>query len=48
MANSDTIKRLQADGIDIIGSTPEQAAATLEADLKKYATLIRERGMKAD
>jgi len=48
MANPDTIKRLQADGIDIIGSTPEQAAATLEADLKKYATLIRERGMKAD
>ncbi len=47
MAHPDTIKRLGADGIDIIGSTPEQAAATLESDIKKYAVLIRERGMKA-
>jgi len=48
MAAPDTIKRFEGEGIDIIGSTPEQAAATLEADVKKYAVLIRERGMKAD
>jgi len=48
MAHPDTIKRLGADGIDVIGSTPEQAAATLESDIKKYAVLIRERGMKAN
>ena len=44
----DTIKRLEADGIDVIGSTPEQAQATLESELKKWATVIRERGMKAE
>jgi tripartite-type tricarboxylate transporter receptor subunit TctC len=44
----DTIKRLEADGIDVIGSTPEQAQATLESEMKKWATVIRERGMKAE
>ena len=44
----ETIKRLAADGIDVIGSTPDQAAATIESELKKWATVIRERGMKAE
>jgi len=44
----DTIRRFEADGLDAIGSTPEQAAATLESEVKKYAVLIKERGMKAD
>ena len=48
MGTPETIRRLDADGLDVLGTTPEQAAATLEADLKKYAVLIRERGMKAD
>ena len=48
MTSPDTIKRFASDGLDVVGSTPEQAAATLESDLKKYAVLIRERGMKAD
>jgi tripartite-type tricarboxylate transporter receptor subunit TctC len=48
MSAPDTIKRLEADGIDVIGSTPEQASATLESELKKWATVIRERGMKAE
>lgn len=47
MSLADTVKRLHADGLDVIGSTPEQAAVTLESDIKKYAVLIRERGMKA-
>jgi tripartite-type tricarboxylate transporter receptor subunit TctC len=47
MSLPDTVTRLHADGLDVIGSTPEQAAATLESDIKKYAVLIRERGMKA-
>jgi hypothetical protein len=29
-------------------ATAQQAAATMESELKKYAVLIRERGMKAD
>jgi tripartite-type tricarboxylate transporter receptor subunit TctC len=44
----DTIKRLDADGIDVIGSTAEQATETMESELKKWATVIRERGMKAE
>ncbi len=48
MGAPETIRRFEADGLDAIGSTPEQAAATLESEVKKYAVLIKERGMKAD
>jgi tripartite-type tricarboxylate transporter receptor subunit TctC len=48
MRAPETVKRLEQDGIDVIGSTPEQAAATLDSELKKWATVIRERGMKAE
>lgn len=48
MTFPDTIRRFQAEGLDVVGSTPEQAAATMESELKKYAVLIRERRMKAD
>jgi tripartite-type tricarboxylate transporter receptor subunit TctC len=48
MSSPDTVHRFAADGLDVIGSTPEQAAATLESEVKKYAVLIKERGMKAD
>lgn len=48
LAAPDTARRLEADGIDAIGGTPEQATATLEADLKKYTVLIHERKMKAE
>jgi len=48
MASPDTIKRFEAEGLDVVGSSPERAAATMESELKKYAVLIRERGMKAD
>jgi tripartite-type tricarboxylate transporter receptor subunit TctC len=44
----ETVKRLAADGISVIGSSPEQAQATMESELKKWATVIRERGMKAE
>ena len=48
MASPDTIKRFESDGLDVVGSTPEQLAATLESELKKWATVIRERGMRAE
>ena len=48
LAAPDTARRLEADGLDAIGSTPEQATATLESDLKKYTVLIQERKMKAE
>jgi len=44
----DTVSRLERDGVDVIGSTPEQAAATLAAEVKKWAVVIKERGMRAD
>jgi tripartite-type tricarboxylate transporter receptor subunit TctC len=48
MSFPETVRRLEADGLDVVGSTPEQAAATLASELKKWAVVIRERGMKAD
>ena len=48
MTLPDTIRRFEAEGLDDVGSTPEQAAATLASELKKWAVVIRERGMKAD
>ena len=48
MATPETVKRFEGEGLDVIGSSPEQAAATLESEVKKYAVLIKERGMRAD
>lgn len=48
MKAPETVQRLERDGIDVIGSTPEQAASTLESELKRFAVLIRERKMKAN
>jgi tripartite-type tricarboxylate transporter receptor subunit TctC len=42
------VKRLEADGIDVVGSSPEQLAALLESELKKWAVVIRERNMRAE
>jgi len=47
--NSQELTRRFADeGIDAIGSTPEQLSAFLENELKKFARVIKERKMKAD
>jgi tripartite-type tricarboxylate transporter receptor subunit TctC len=40
--------RFSGEGIDAIGTTPEQTAAHLESELKKFERVIRERKMKAD
>ena len=44
----DTVKRLEADGIDVVGSTPEELGAMLESELKKWAVVIKERNMRAE
>jgi tripartite-type tricarboxylate transporter receptor subunit TctC len=41
-------QRFGSEGIDPIGTTPEQTATHLESELKKFATVIKERKMKAD
>jgi len=48
MSLPETVRRLELDGIDVVGSTPEQAAATMASELKKWAVVIKERGMRAD
>lgn len=45
---SELAKRFADEGIDAIGTTPEQTAAHLEGELKKFERVIRERKMKAD
>ncbi len=40
--------RFGGEGIDAIGTTPEQAAVHLESELKKFERVIRERRMKAE
>jgi tripartite-type tricarboxylate transporter receptor subunit TctC len=48
MAFPDTVRRFEADGLDVVGSTPEQAAATMASEIKKWAVVIKERNMKAE
>jgi tripartite-type tricarboxylate transporter receptor subunit TctC len=48
MQAPETVRRLEADGIDVVGSTPEQAAATMASEIKKWAVVIKERNMKAE
>jgi tripartite-type tricarboxylate transporter receptor subunit TctC len=43
-----TVKRLEQDALEVVGSSPEELAATLQSELKKWAAVIRERGMKTD
>lgn len=40
--------RFAGEGIEAIGTTPEQTAAHLESELKKFERVIRERKMKAE
>jgi tripartite-type tricarboxylate transporter receptor subunit TctC len=44
----DLARRFSEEGIDAVGSTPEQTAAHLESELKKFAIVIKERKMKAE
>jgi len=48
MAAPDQVKRFQDRGLEIIASTPEEFAAHVQSEHKKWGRVIRERGMKAD
>lgn len=48
VGSPDLARRFGDEGIDAIGSTPEQTATHLESELKKFANVIKERKMKAD
>jgi tripartite-type tricarboxylate transporter receptor subunit TctC len=40
--------RIEAEGAEIIGNTPEQAAAVIRTDLEKWADVIRRTGIRAN
>ena len=44
----DQVKLWDDRGLTIIGSTPEEASAHLEREQKKWARVVKERGMKAE
>ncbi|MEK6594829.1 MAG: tripartite tricarboxylate transporter substrate-binding protein [Pseudomonadota bacterium] len=48
MSSPEFVKRFEAEGLEVIGSTPEQLAAHLDSELKKWARVIKERKMKAE
>ncbi len=48
LKSSDVIQRLDALGYEPIGGTSEQFAATIRADIAKYAKIIKSAGIKAD
>lgn len=41
-------RRIEADGGEIIGSTPEEFAAVLKADIAKWAGIVKASGARAD
>lgn len=48
VASPELSKRFADEGIESLGTTPEQTAAHLEKELKKFERVIKERNMKAD
>jgi tripartite-type tricarboxylate transporter receptor subunit TctC len=47
LGTPDQVKFYEERGLTVIASTPEEAAAYLESEQKKWARVIRERGIKA-
>ncbi|HYH43048.1 MAG TPA: tripartite tricarboxylate transporter substrate-binding protein, partial [Burkholderiales bacterium] len=41
-------KQYEDRGLDVIGTTPEEAATHLKNEIAKWGKVIRERGMRAD
>lgn len=48
LAAPDQQKRFRDRGLDVIASTPEEFAAHVQSEHKKWGRVIRERGMKAE
>ena len=48
MSSPDQVKRFQDRGIDVVTNSPEEFAAYLKEELKKWGRVIRERKMKAE
>jgi tripartite-type tricarboxylate transporter receptor subunit TctC len=48
MAAPDQAKRFADRGLDVIASTPEEFAAHVQSEHRKWGKVIKERGMKAE
>ena len=48
LRTDDTRARIAADGGEVVGSTPEEFAATLKRDLAKWTRVVKESGARAD
>ena len=48
LQTADVKARLESEGAEVIGNTPEQAAAIMRADLEKWAEVIRKTGIRLD
>ena len=48
MGSPDLLKRFGQEGLEVIGGGPAELAALLDSELKKWARVIRERGMRAE
>ncbi|MNC94484.1 hypothetical protein D3C83_113500 [compost metagenome] len=48
LKSADVMQRLDALGYEAIGGTPEQFAATIRADIPRYARIVKAAGIKVD
>ncbi len=48
LRTDDTRARIAADGGEVVGSTPEEFAATLKRDLAKWTRVVKDSGARAD
>jgi tripartite-type tricarboxylate transporter receptor subunit TctC len=48
MRNPDTAKRLDAQGIDVVGGTPEAARVFIERQMNVWAKVVKENNIQAD
>jgi tripartite-type tricarboxylate transporter receptor subunit TctC len=44
----DVIERFRNSGVEVVGSTPEEFAAAMKADMAKWAKVIKEAGIHAE
>jgi tripartite-type tricarboxylate transporter receptor subunit TctC len=44
----DVLARLKNEGAEVVGNTPDEAAAIVRRDLEKWADVIRRTGIRAE
>ncbi len=44
----ETVQRFRLDGADVVGSTPKEFDAFLQAEMQKWGKVIKDAGIKAE